>query len=152
MKIGLCWRGNVDFRVDPRRSIPPEALTPFASLERVRLFCLQKGTRADELPPELARKLENLGEEFDSGPDAFIDTAAMMMELDLVVTWDTSIGHLAGALGRPVWVALRHIAEWRWLDGRLDSPWYPTMRLFRCERGDNWGELFAQMADEIRIA
>jgi tetratricopeptide (TPR) repeat protein len=152
LKIGLCWRGNVDFRVDPRRSIPPEALTPLASLERVRLFSLQKGARADELPPQLSRKLEIPGEELDSGPDAFIDTAAMMMEMDLVVTCDTSIAHLAGALGRPVWVALRHIAEWRWLDGRSDSPWYPTMRLFRCERGDNWGELFARMADEIRVA
>jgi Flp pilus assembly protein TadD len=152
LKIGLCWRGNVDFRVDPRRSIPPEALTPFAKLEGVRLFSLQKGAGADELPPELARKLENLDEEPDSGSDAFIDTAAMMMEMDLIVTCDTSIAHLAGALGRPVWVALRHVAEWRWLDGRVDSPWYPTMRLFRCERGDDWAELFARMADELRRA
>jgi hypothetical protein len=106
----------------------------------------------NELPPELGRKLENLGQEFDSGSDSFIDTAAMMMEMDLIVTCDTSIAHLAGALGRPVWVALRHIAEWRWLDKRTDSPWYPMMRLFRCERGDDWAELFARMAAEIRKA
>jgi tetratricopeptide (TPR) repeat protein len=152
LKIGLCWRGNVDFRVDPRRSIPPEALTPLAGLEGVRLFGLQKGFRVNELPPELGRKLKNLGQEFDSGSDSFIDTAAMMMEMDLIVTCDTSIAHLAGALGRPVWVALRHIAEWRWLDKRTDSPWYPMMRLFRCERGDDWAELFARMAAEIRKA
>jgi tetratricopeptide (TPR) repeat protein len=152
LKIGLCWRGNVDFRIDPRRSIPSEAMTPFMGLEGVRLFSLQKGVRADELPLELARKLENPGEELDSGPDAFIDTAALMMELDLIVTCDTSTAHLAGALGRPVWVALRQIAEWRWLDGRTDSPWYPTMRLFRCARGDNWAELFGRLADEIRKA
>jgi tetratricopeptide (TPR) repeat protein len=152
LKIGLCWRGNVDFRVDPRRSIPPEALTPFTSLERVRLFSLQKGACADELPPQLRRKLENLGDELDSVSDAFTDTAAIMMEMDLIVTCDTSIAHLAGALGRPVWVALRHVAEWRWLDGRMDSPWYPTMRLFRCKRGDDWAELFARMAAEIREA
>jgi hypothetical protein len=152
LKIGLCWRGNVDFRVDTRRSIPPEALAPLAGLEGVRLFTLQKGGRTGELPPELARKLENLGEEPDSGRDPFVDTAALMMELDLIVTCDTSIVHLAGALGRPVWVALRHIAEWRWLDGCPDSPWYPTMRLCRAERGDDWGELFTQIADEIRKA
>lgn len=152
LKIGLCRRGNVDFRVDPRRSIPPEALTPLSDLEGVRLFSLQKGVRADELPRELARKLENLGKEPNSGPDAFIDTAAMMVELDLIVTCDTSIAHLAGALGRPVWVALRHVAEWRWFDERMDSPWYPTMRLFRCARGDNWAELFGGMAGQIRKA
>ncbi|MDI9848925.1 tetratricopeptide repeat-containing glycosyltransferase family protein [Rhodoblastus sp. 17X3] len=152
LKVGLCWRGNVDFRVDPRRSIPPEALTPLAGLEGARLFSLQKGARAEELPPELARKVENLGEEPDSGPYAFIDTAAMMTELDLIVTCDTSIAHLAGALGRPVWVALRHIAEWRWLDGREDSPWYPKMRLFRCARGDDWAEPLGRMAGQIRKA
>ena len=70
----------------------------------------------------------------DDGPDAFIDTAAVMMSLDLIVTSDTSIAHLAGALGRPVWVALRRVPDWRWMLDRADSPWYPSMRLYRQQR------------------
>lgn len=150
MKIGLCWRGNVDFRVDPRRSIPPEAFLPLAGLENVRLINLQKGARAEELPEALSGRMENLTEDFDLGPDAFIDTAAIVANLDLVVTCDTSMAHLAGALGRPVWVALRHISEWRWMAGRADSPWYPSMRLFRCREGDDWTALLCDMAEQIR--
>lgn len=150
VKIGLNWRGNVDFRVDPRRSIPPEAFLPLASLEGARLINLQKGARADELPEPLAARLENLGENFDSGPDAFIDTAAIIANLDLVVTCDTSMAHLAGALGRRVWVALRHVSEWRWMVAREDSPWYPSMRLFRCREGDDWTALLGEIAAQIR--
>jgi tetratricopeptide (TPR) repeat protein len=150
-KIGLCWRGSQDFRIDPRRSIPPSALAPLAELAPpARFFSLQKGADRDELPAGLSSRLEWSGDECDSGPDAFIDTAAIMADLDLIVTCDTSIAHLAGALGRPVWVALRHVAEWRWLTECADSPWYPTMRLFRCAEGDDWPALFLQIEAEIR--
>ncbi|WP_298423313.1 tetratricopeptide repeat protein [Rhodoblastus sp.] len=149
-RIGLCWQGNVDFRVDPRRSFAPEAFLPFTALEGVRLFSLQKGFDRGRLPEALACRLENLTEALDTGTDAFIDTAAMIAELDLVVTCDTSIAHLAGAMGRPVWLALRHVAEWRWLTERRDSPWYPTMRLFRCREGDDWQALAGEMAAEVR--
>ena len=91
-----------------------------------------------------------LGDQFDSGPDAFADTAALMMHLDLIVTSDTSIAHLAGALGRPVWVALKKVPEWRWLTDREDSPWYPTMRLFRQTTAGDWSDVFARMAVEIK--
>ncbi len=148
-KIGLCWRGNLDFRVDPRRSIPPEALLPLSTAPLANFFCLQKDAGNSELPPELAARMEIFGAEFDAGVDAFLDTAAVMANLDLIVTCDTSIAHLAGALGRPVWVALRHISEWRWMNERADSPWYPTMRLFRCPEGDDWAALFATIAGEI---
>lgn len=148
-KIGLCWRGNVDFRVDPRRSIPPGKLSPLTRAPAARFFCLQKDPGADELPPELAARVTLFGDAFDAGPDAFIDTAAVMANLDLIITCDTSIAHLAGALGRPVWVALRHISEWRWMNERTDSPWYPTMRLFRCPEGDDWAALFETITDEI---
>ena len=98
-KIGLCWRGNIDFRVDPRRSIPAAALAPLAGLKGVRLFSLQKGAPASELPEALAARVEDFGENFDAGPDAFLDTAAIMAHLDLIVTCDTSIAHLAGRAG-----------------------------------------------------
>jgi ADP-heptose:LPS heptosyltransferase len=94
-------------------------------------------------------RVERLGDDFDVGPDAFVDTAAAMAALDLVVVCDTSLAHLAGALGRPVWVALKKDAEWRWLRDRDDSPWYPTMRLFRQRRRGDWGAVFAAMAERL---
>ncbi|MBB4199337.1 tetratricopeptide (TPR) repeat protein [Rhodoblastus sphagnicola] len=149
VKIGLCWSGSSDFRVDPRRSIPPVHLAPLAELPNARFFSLQKEDVASPFPKALEGRLIRF-DGIDSGPDAFIDTAAIMANLDLVVTCDTSIAHLAGALGRPVWVALKHIPEWRWMHARADSPWYPTMRLFRCADGDDWTALFNEMTPEIR--
>ncbi len=95
-------------------------------------------------------RVEDLGEEFDEGPDAFIDSAAVMMNLDLVITSDTSIVHLAGALGRPVWLALKYSPNWRWLMGREDSPWYPTVRLFRQDRLDDWPGVFEKIEAALK--
>ncbi len=94
-------------------------------------------------------RVETLGADFDAGPDAFVDTAAVMTCLDLVVTCDTSIAHLAGALAVPVWVALKSDAEWRWLTERSDSPWYPTMRLFRQSQRGVWRDVFEAIAAEL---
>ena len=91
-------------------------------------------------------RVETLGDDFDAGPDAFVDTAAAMAALDLVVTCDTSVAHLAGALARPTWVALKQDAEWRWLRDRDDLPWYPTMRLFRQTRRGDWSDVFTAIA------
>lgn len=148
-KIGLCWSGSSDFRVDPRRSIPPIHLAPLAELPGARFFSLQQEDVPSPFPEALEARLIRF-ESFDSGPDAFVDTAAIMANLDLVVTCDTSIAHLAGALGRPVWVALKHVSEWRWMIGRADSPWYPTMRLRRCSPNNDWTSLFNEIAPEIR--
>ena len=150
-KVGLCWRGSQDFRVDPRRSIPPQALAPLAALPGVELYALHMDVGAGELPETVARRIQVFGDGFDRGPDAFVDTAAVMANLDLVVTCDTSIAHLAGALGRPVWVTLRHVAEWRWMLERADSPWYPTMRLMRAGVGDDWFELYDRIANDIAV-
>ena len=150
-KVGLCWRGSQDFRVDPRRSIPTAALAPLAALPGVELYALHMDVGADELPETVAGRVHVFGEGFDRGPDAFVDTAAVMANLDLIVTCDTSIAHLAGALGRPVWVTLRHIAEWRWMCDREDSPWYPTMRLMRAKAGDDWFELYDRIANDIAV-
>src|SRR5262249_25006935 len=94
--------------------------------------------------------VETLGEEFDAGPDAFLDTAALMQHLDLVVSCDTSAVHLAGALGRPAWVALKQVPDWRWMRERGDSPWYPSLRLFRSRVPGDWASVFAEMACELR--
>jgi hypothetical protein len=90
-----------------------------------------------------------LGDNFDSGPDAFLDSAAVMQCVDLIVTSDTSVAHLAGALGRPVWVALQHVPDWRWLLEGAACPWYPTMRLFRQPGRGDWAGVFARISTRL---
>jgi tetratricopeptide (TPR) repeat protein len=144
-RIGICWRGNV--AQNRQRSIPLECFAPLAAIAGVRLISLQK--LPDCRDAEVTERLdavERLGEGFDASPDSFIDCAAVMASLDLVVTADTSIAHLAGALGRPVLVALKHAADWRWLQDRDDSPWYPTMRLCRQARKGDWTGVLDRIA------
>jgi hypothetical protein len=130
--------------------MPLAALAPLAEIAGVRLISLQKGAGEEQLSKlPSSMKVETLGADFDAGADAFVDTAAAMTYLDLVVTCDTSIAHLAGALALPVWVALKSDAEWRWLTRRADSPWYPTMRLFRQSRRGVWRDVFESMAREL---
>ena len=100
-----------------------------------------------EVPSDM--KIERLGEDFDSGPDAFIDTAAVMKLCDLIITPDTALAHLAGALGVPVWVAIKFVPDWRWMLNRDDSPWYPTMRLFRQKLDGDWKGLFSEIEKSV---
>ena len=146
-KVGIVWQGNPHPEADIARSFPLAAAAPLARLPGVRLISLQKGFGEEQLEAlPRGMRIETLGGDFDSGPDAFVDTAAVMAHLDLVVTCDTSIAHLAGALARPVWVALKNAAEWRWMTEREDSLWYPTMRLFRQPTRGAWAEVFDAMA------
>jgi Flp pilus assembly protein TadD len=150
-RVGIAWQGNAARTEDAGRSIPLVQYAPLARVPGVRLISLQKGHGADQVPEaQAALTVESLGDSLDAGPDAFLDTAAVMESLDLVITSDTSIAHLAGALGRPVWVALRHVPDYRWMLGRMDSPWYPTMRLFRQSRRDEWEPVFAEMARALQ--
>lgn len=150
-KVGIAWQGNPDVFGDEYRSAPVAQFEPLAQCPGVTLISLQKGHGVEQLAP-LADRLGivDLGSQLDLGPDAFVDTAAVMVHLDLVITTDTAIAHLAGALGVPVWVALQLAPNWRWLLRRTDSPWYPSMRLFRQSRLAAWDELFARMASELR--
>jgi hypothetical protein len=86
----------------------------------------------------------------DEADGAFMDTAAVMQALDMVVSVDTSVAHVAGALGVPVWVGFSQVADWRWVRGRTDTPWYPSMRLFRQEHLGDWRGLFERVAEELR--
>jgi len=151
-KIGIAWQGNPNATAEKGRSAPLASFAPLAAIPGVRLISLQKTHGLDQLQSLPAgMKVETLGDDFDSCPDAFIDTAAVMMNLDLIVTVDTSIGHLAGALGRPTWIALQKIPHWVWMLDRNDTPWYPSVRLFRQrERGD-WAGPFSGMANEIKM-
>ena len=150
-KIGVVWQGNPAGKIDAGRSYPLAKLAAIAALPGVRLISLQKNFGLDQLKtlPE-GMKVETLGDAFDAGPDAFLDTAAVMESLDLVITSDTSLAHLAGALHRPVWTALKRHPDWRWRREGAQTGWYPTMRLYRqAERGD-WDSAFAAMTDDLR--
>jgi tetratricopeptide (TPR) repeat protein len=152
LKVGIVWQGNPQFRGDQFRSAPLEYFRPLSQVAGVTLFSLQKGSGSEQMARlgdrfsviDLAARLDN-----ESGP--FMDTAAVMANLDLVISSDTAAAHLAGALGVPVWVALAHVPEWRWLLDRGDSPWYPSMRLFRQPARGDWRGLFERMAAELAL-
>jgi hypothetical protein len=148
-KVGLCWQGNPKGRIDEGRSIPLEKYAPLAAIPGVRLISLQRTHGLEQLKTLPARMtVETLGD-FDTGADAFVDTAAIMNGLDLVITSDTAIPHLAGALGIPAWVALKHVPDWRWMLERSDSPWYPSLKLFRQPKPGDWDSVLAAMADAV---
>jgi hypothetical protein len=150
LKVGLCWQGNPKGRIDEGRSIPLQKYLPLASVPGVRLISLQRShglEQLEHLPAGMT--VETLGD-FDTGGDAFIDTAAIMTTLDLVITSDTAIPHLAGALGVPAWVALKHVPDWRWMLERDDSPWYRSLKLFRQPKPGDWDSVVAAMADSLR--
>ena len=150
-KVGVVWQGNPHFQWDRFRSIPLRAFAPLAQVEGVQLICLQKGLGKEQVRTLGGRfEVQEVAEELDAGGGAFLDTAAIMANLDLVVTADTATAHLAGALGVAVWVALAAVADWRWLWDREETPWYPTMLLFRQTRLGDWAGVFGSMAEELR--
>jgi tetratricopeptide (TPR) repeat protein len=150
-KIGICWQGaTVDHGMG--RSFPLAALQPVAAIPGVRLISLQRGAGIEQLSQLPANMVvETLPDPFDAGPDAFLDTAAVMDCLDLIITCDTSVAHLAGALGRPAWVVLKRVPDWRWMLDRADSPWYPTLRLFRQSVDSQWSDLFADIRSALTM-
>jgi hypothetical protein len=149
-KVGIVWQGNPNWSTDWQRSIPLAHYAPLAKLRGVRLVNLQNGPGLEQL-----RKFAepwsviDFGEEVDASAGAFMDTAAIMKSLDLVITSDTAAAHLAGALGVNVWLALQMMPEWRWMLNRNDSPWYPTMRLFRQTRWGDWPGVFERIGSEL---
>jgi hypothetical protein len=150
-KVGICWQGSPKYRLDRQRSIPLHHFAPLAEVPGVTLISLQKGFGTEQISDIRDRvPVLDWGSELDSATGAFEDTAAVMMGLDFVVTSDTAIAHLAGALGVPVWVALAAVPEWRWHLDREDCPWYPTMRLFRQPAAGDWQSPFARIADELQ--
>jgi len=143
LRVGITWRGNARNLNDRNRSIPFPFLAPLTALPGVRVVSLQTGPGAGDVEgtaiPDLGGRLTD-----------FADTAALLLALDLLITCDTAVAHLAGALAVPVWVALPFDPDWRWRLGRDDSPWYPTMRLFRQERPGDWGGVFDRVAGALR--
>ena len=126
--------------------MPLEQFVALAKLPKVRLYSLQHGAGSEQLPIARESSIVDLSPRLTD----FDETAAAMTQLDLVISCDTAAAHVAGAIGRPCWVAIPFAPDWRWLLERDDSPWYPTLRLFRQQQRGNWDEVFSRIADELR--
>jgi len=150
LKIGISWQGNPKHRFDRHRSFPVHWFRSLALLDGVTLYSLQKGPGSEHLKA-VRFTVTDLGSHLDESGSAFQDTAAVMKALDLVITCDTALAHLGGALGVQVWVALSAFADWRWMHHISDTPWYPSMRLFRQVRLGQWGPVFERMRDAIQL-
>jgi Tfp pilus assembly protein PilF len=152
-RIGIVWQGNPAHRNDGRRSFPLSLFAHLARVPDVRLISLQKGQGIEQLDGLQGRfpvaVFPGCGPGDQDRRD-FLDTAAVMAQLDLVISPDSSAAHLAGSLGVRTWVPLTAVSDWRWLMNRDDSPWYPSVRLFRQEPGEDWEAVFRRMADRLR--
>lgn len=149
-KIGIVWQGNPNYCADLRRSFALTDLEPLGRLTGVHLFSLQKHHGRDQLNDLCARMdIVNLGDRIDQHTGAFVETAAVLKNLDLVVAPDTAVAHVAGALGVPLWVALSNVPFWPWQLDREDTPWYPSARLFRLQDNEPWRAVFQRMADRL---
>ncbi len=150
-KVGVNWQGNPRFQRDYQRSIPLKHFAPLAEVPGVRLISLQWGEGRDQLDAA-AFPITDFGDDLDKTAGAFMDRAAIMMSLDLVVSSDTATAHLAGGLGVPTWVGLAFSPDWRWLRTGESCPWYPTMHLFRQAGLGDWDGVFERMAGRLREA
>jgi tetratricopeptide (TPR) repeat protein len=146
LRVGLTWSGSATHRNDHNRSIPLDALAPLFGDARIAFVSLQRDLR--EADRKTLRRFPQV-RRLDSELNDFADTAAVISLLDLVISVDTGVAHLAGALAKPVWLLLPFIAEWRWLDGRDDSPWYPTARLFRQQNVGDWAGVMTRVHGEL---
>ncbi|MBT5413812.1 MAG: hypothetical protein HOK81_04355, partial [Rhodospirillaceae bacterium] len=148
--LGIAWRGNPAHWNDRNRSCPLRRFAPLLAVRGVVGHSLQKGPGVEEIAAEgLSPLIGDLGSRLGD----FSDMAGALHNLDLVITVDSALAHLAGALGRPVWVVLPYAPDWRWMLVREDSPWYPTMRLFRQPAPGDWEAAFAAveaaLAEEV---
>jgi len=147
LNVGLFWATDAKSTLSPLKSIALDALAPLGKVSGVRYFSLQQGAAASQAArPPGGMEMVDLGAELAD----FSDTAALISNLDLIISIDTAIVHLAGAMGLPVWTLAHFPPDWRWLLGRDDSPWYPSMRLFRKGRTDTWAQVVARVAEALR--
>lgn len=148
LRVGIVWQGNPRHENDPCRSVPLAAFEPLTRVADVQLISLQKGPGTEQLPALSDRwGVLDIGSRLS---EEWTETAAVLRNLHLVVSVDTAAAHCAGALGTPVWVALPYSPDWRWLLEREDSPWYPSMRLFRQSRAGDWDDVFHRIERALR--
>jgi hypothetical protein len=150
-KVGINWQGNPKYAGDRHRSIPLDYFEPLSRVHGVQLLSIQKNAAVEQIAALKGRfPVTDPGSRLDDNTGPFLDTAAVLKNLDLFITSDTAVAHLAGALGVPVWMALSTTPDWRWMTDREDNPWYPKMRIFRQREHMAWGPVFERMAAELR--
>ncbi len=146
LRVGLVWAGQPSHNRDMERSVLLSQFGPLVSRRDVAFYSLQKGEAAGQVKdPPMGMELID----FSADLRDFAETAGLISQLDLVITVDTAVAHLAGAMGKPVWVLLARLPDWRWLLDREDSPWYPTMRLFRQRTMGDWEDVIRRVAKEL---
>ena len=146
LRVGIAWQGNPNFAGDRLRSFPLELFAPLAAIDGVSLVSLQKGPGTEQLA-DAGFAVKDVGSQFSD--EVMMDAGAVIKNLDLVVSCDSAMVHLAGALAAPTWVAVPAAPDWRWLLERDDSPWYPTVRLFRQAAAGEWAHVFERIAGEL---
>ncbi|HIF17308.1 MAG TPA: hypothetical protein EYG50_07700 [Cycloclasticus sp.] len=149
INIGVVWAGNPNHAKDAIRSCAFKRIENLFGVNKKAMFySLQVGepAQAIQFSAEVGRYIEDLGDMLTN----FSITASVIEKLDLVITVDTSVAHLAGALGKPVWTLLQYSPDWRWMMDRADSPWYPTMRLFRQPKSGDWDTVFAEVKKALK--
>lgn len=144
-RVGLVWCGKPSHKNDHNRSIAVEQLAPLLAVPGVSFVSLQREVRAADLPALARLPIQRIEDALGD----FADTAAAICELDLVIAVDTAVAHLTGSLGKPLWLLVSDIQDWRWLRDRADSPWYPSARLFRQPRSGEWDGVIAALAREL---
>jgi tetratricopeptide (TPR) repeat protein len=150
-KVGICWQGNPSQENDWRRSVPLVQFAPLAAIPGVCLVALQRGAGLEQMGRAAEQlSIVDLPGRSEDPAEGWLDTAALIQALDLVISIESAVAHLAGAMAAPVWVPLAFMPAWRWLLDREDSPWYPTMRLFRQPQAGNWTAVFERVAEELR--
>jgi len=163
IRVGLCWQAKPGIFLEEnpltKRAVPLELFAPLAQLEHVQLYSLQRQFGMEQLyenrnktcpaKPDWRRRIHDFGKNFDADHGRFMDTAAVIENLDLVISVDTAMVHVAGALGAPVWVLIPSVAEWRWHLHETETPWYPNVRLFRQKTHGDWASVIAQIVDEL---
>jgi len=146
LRVGLVWSGNPTHARNRDRSMTVEAMARLSRMEKAAFYSLQMGASAATPDAPSGTSIVNLSDQTHD----FADTAAIVANLDLVITVDTSVAHLAGGMGKPVWILLHRVADWRWLLDREDSPWYPTARLFRQTVAGDWSGVMERVEGELR--
>jgi tetratricopeptide (TPR) repeat protein len=150
-RVGLVWQGNRGNQTDPFRSLPLSVLEPLGDIDAIQLVSLQHGFGSEQLDGWRGRNpIARLPEGIDRLAGPFMDTAAILSQLDLLITPDTAIAHLAGAIGTPVCLLLNLVPDWRWFLDRRDTPWYPTFRLFRQTRQGDWPGVVHELCSALR--
>jgi hypothetical protein len=152
LRVALAWAGNPRVEIGPYagRSPPLTALEPLLAVPGVEFISLQKGAAAAQLDALSIACSVSRFEDLDSGADAFLDSAAVLKCVDLLITSDTAIAHLAGGLGVPTWLCLMHEPDWRWMRHGADTPWYRSLRLFRQSVRGDWHGVYICVAEELR--